>query len=127
MLTPMGAHVLRRNNVTVSGPPDGPPMIFAHGFGCDQNMWRFVAPAFADRYRTVLFDFVGAGASDLAAYDPGRYGQLAWCPGCDAVRSRRASVGQNHELRMIWPAFSPGCSRTPYSALALIQRIICPR
>ena len=76
MLTPMGAHVLRRNNVTVSGQPDGPPMIFAHGFGCDQNMWRFVAPAFADRYRTVLFDFVGAGASDLSAYDPGRYGQL---------------------------------------------------
>jgi sigma-B regulation protein RsbQ len=76
MLTPMGAHVLRRNNVTVSGPPDGPPMLFAHGFGCDQNMWRFVAPAFEARYRTVLFDFVGAGASDLSAYDPGRYGNL---------------------------------------------------
>jgi sigma-B regulation protein RsbQ len=76
MLTPMGAHVLRRNNVTVNGRPDGPPMIFAHGFGCDQNMWRFVAPAFEDRYRTVLFDFVGAGASDLSAYDPSRYGQL---------------------------------------------------
>jgi sigma-B regulation protein RsbQ len=76
MLTPMSAQVLRRNNVTVNGPPDGPPMVFAHGFGCDQNMWRFVAPAFRDRYRTVLFDFVGAGASDLSAYDPGRYGQL---------------------------------------------------
>jgi len=76
MLTLMGAHVLRRNNVTVNGPPDGPPMIFAHGFGCDQNMWRFVAPAFADRYRTVLFDFVGAGRSDLSAYDPARYGHL---------------------------------------------------
>jgi sigma-B regulation protein RsbQ len=72
----MGAHVLRRNNVTVNGRPDGPPMIFAHGFGCDQNMWRFVAPAFEGRYQTVLFDFVGAGASDLSAYDPGRYGQL---------------------------------------------------
>jgi sigma-B regulation protein RsbQ len=76
MLAPMSAQVLRRNNVTVNGPPDGPPMVFAHGFGCDQNMWRFVAPAFGDRYRTVLFDFVGAGASDLSAYDPGRYGQL---------------------------------------------------
>ncbi|HEY2276915.1 MAG TPA: alpha/beta hydrolase [Streptosporangiaceae bacterium] len=72
----MGAHVLRRNNVTVNGPSDAPPMVFAHGFGCDQNMWRFVAPAFADRYRTVLFDFVGAGGSDLSAYDPGRYGTL---------------------------------------------------
>ena len=51
-------------------------MLFAHGFGCDQNMWRFVAPAFEDRYRTVLFDYVGAGASDLSAYDPERYASL---------------------------------------------------
>ena len=65
-----------RNNVTVSGNPAGRPMIFAHGFGCDQNMWRFVAPAFEDRYRIVLFDYVGAGASDLSAYDPERYGSL---------------------------------------------------
>lgn len=65
-----------RNNVTVSGNPEGRPMVFAHGFGCDQNMWRFVAPAFEERYRTVLFDYVGAGASDLSAYDPERYGRL---------------------------------------------------
>ena len=45
-------------------------MLFAHGFGCDQNMWRFVAPAFEDDYRVVLFDHVGAGGSDLSAYDP---------------------------------------------------------
>jgi sigma-B regulation protein RsbQ len=51
-------------------------MIFAHGFGCDQNMWRFVAPAFADRYRIVLFDHVGAGGSDLSAYSPARYSSL---------------------------------------------------
>jgi sigma-B regulation protein RsbQ len=51
-------------------------MVFAHGFGCDQNMWRFVTPAFEDDYRTVLFDFVGAGGSDLSAYDPRRYGTL---------------------------------------------------
>jgi sigma-B regulation protein RsbQ len=50
--------------------------MFAHGFGCDQHMWRFVAPAFEDRYRTVLFDYVGAGASDVAAYDADRYGTL---------------------------------------------------
>ena len=67
---------LARNNVQESGRPDGPPLLFAHGFGCDQNMWRFVAPAFEDRYRTVLFDYVGAGASDLSAYDPDRYGTL---------------------------------------------------
>jgi sigma-B regulation protein RsbQ len=51
-------------------------MMFAHGFGCDQNMWRFVEPAFRDRYRTVLFDYVGAGGSDVAAYDPDRYASL---------------------------------------------------
>jgi len=51
-------------------------MLFAHGFGCDQNMWRHVAPAFADEYRIVLFDHVGAGGSDLSAYEPGRYASL---------------------------------------------------
>jgi sigma-B regulation protein RsbQ len=51
-------------------------MVFAHGFGCDQNMWRLVAPAFANRFRVVLFDHVGAGGSDLSAYDPGKYASL---------------------------------------------------
>jgi sigma-B regulation protein RsbQ len=52
-------------------------MIFAHGFGCDQNMWRFVAPAFESEFRTVLFDHVGAGGSDLAAYEPAKYATLS--------------------------------------------------
>ena len=68
--------VLARHNVRVCGMPDGQPILFAHGFGCDQNMWRFVAPEFEDAYRVVLFDHVGAGASDLAAYDPDRYASL---------------------------------------------------
>jgi sigma-B regulation protein RsbQ len=68
--------VLTRNNVSRGGQAGAQPLVFAHGYGCDQNMWRFVAPAFADRYRTVLFDFVGAGGSDLSAYDPQRYGSL---------------------------------------------------
>jgi sigma-B regulation protein RsbQ len=67
--------VLERNNVTIPSD-EGPPVLFAHGFGCDQNMWRFVTPAFEDRYQTVLFDYVGAGESDLSAYDPDRYGEL---------------------------------------------------
>ena len=52
-------------------------MIFAHGFGCDQNMWRFVEPAFESEFRTVLFDHVGAGGSDLTAYDNSKYSTLA--------------------------------------------------
>ena len=52
-------------------------MVFAHGFGCDQNMWRHVAPAFAADFRTVLFDNVGAGGSDLRAYQPEKYASLS--------------------------------------------------
>jgi sigma-B regulation protein RsbQ len=68
--------VLARNNGVVAGRADGQPMLFAHGFGCDQNMWRHVAPAFAGEHRIVLFDHVGAGGSDLSAYEPGRYAAL---------------------------------------------------
>jgi sigma-B regulation protein RsbQ len=68
--------VLARSNVHVAGRVDGQPMLFAHGFGCDQNMWRFVAPEFEDDYRIVLFDHVGAGGSDVAAYDSARHGSL---------------------------------------------------
>jgi sigma-B regulation protein RsbQ len=67
---------LTRNNVTVIGRPDGRPMVFAHGFGCDQNMWRYVAPAFEDSYRVVLFDHVGSGGAEPAAYDRVRYSTL---------------------------------------------------
>jgi len=68
--------VLTRNNVQVHGPADGQPMLFAHGFGCDQSMWRFVWPAFGDRYRVVLFDHVGYGGSDASAFDPRRHSSL---------------------------------------------------
>ncbi|MCE3283133.1 MAG: alpha/beta hydrolase fold protein [Chitinophagaceae bacterium] len=52
------------------------PMVFAHGFGCDQNMWRFVWPAFAKDYKIILFDYVGSGKSDIAAYNAERYSDL---------------------------------------------------
>ena len=68
--------VTARNNIVLSGPPGAQPMMFAHGFGCDQNMWRHVAPEFADEYRIVLFDHVGAGKSDLGAYDRRKYSTL---------------------------------------------------
>jgi sigma-B regulation protein RsbQ len=67
---------IERNNVKVAGSGER-AMMFAHGFGCDQNMWRFVAPAFQSEFRTILFDHVGAGGSDLSAYDPVRYASLA--------------------------------------------------
>ena len=71
----MESDIIARNNVVVRGRGTQ-PMLFAHGFGCDQHMWRFVAPAFEDDYRVVLFDYVGAGKSDLKAYDATRYASL---------------------------------------------------
>jgi sigma-B regulation protein RsbQ len=68
--------VRTRNNVVEQGQRDGQPMLFAHGFGCDQNMWRHVWPLFEEDYRIVLFDHVGAGGSDLSAYDGARYSSL---------------------------------------------------
>ncbi len=68
--------VRTRNNVRISGNEHGQPMVFAHGFGCDQHMWRHVGPAFEPDHRVVLFDHVGAGHSDLSAYRPDKYASL---------------------------------------------------
>ncbi|MEV6493777.1 alpha/beta hydrolase, partial [Actinoplanes sp. NPDC051633] len=65
-----------RNAVTVTGNASGQPMMFVHGYGCDQNMWRYVTPAFTDSYKVVLFDQVGSGRSDLSAYDEDKYATL---------------------------------------------------
>ena len=67
--------VLQRNNVSISGAGTR-PVIFAHGYGCDQHMWRLVTPAFAADYQIVLFDHVGAGRSDLGAYNRAKYSSL---------------------------------------------------
>ncbi|MEE1757014.1 alpha/beta fold hydrolase [Streptomyces sp. SP18CS02] len=65
-----------RNNVSVIGRADRPTIVLAHGFGCDQNMWRLVAPLLAERFRVVLFDYVGAGGSQVSAWDAERYSSL---------------------------------------------------
>ena len=67
--------VIKRNNVVVKGK-GSQVIMFAHGFGCDQNMWRYVAPAFEENYKIVLFDHVGAGGSDLSAFVPHKYEKL---------------------------------------------------
>lgn len=68
-------NTLKRNNVKVLGRGEK-ALVFAHGYGCDQTMWRFITPAFQEDFRVVLFDHVGAGHSDVAAYSPSRYGTL---------------------------------------------------
>ena len=67
--------VLLRNNVKVIGKGNK-TLFFAHGFGCDQNMWRFLTPGLAKHFTIVLFDYVGSGASDISQYDKKRYSQL---------------------------------------------------
>ncbi len=67
--------IIKRNNVRVLGKGTT-PMIFAHGFGCAQQMWRYIWPAFEDGYKIILFDYVGSGQSDLSAYNSERYANL---------------------------------------------------
>jgi sigma-B regulation protein RsbQ len=67
--------VLARNNVHVAGS-GATTLVFVHGFGCDQNMWRLLAPAYGRRFTTVALDLVGSGNSDLSAYDFAKYGTL---------------------------------------------------
>jgi sigma-B regulation protein RsbQ len=67
--------VAQRHNIKISGN-GARTIVFAHGYGCDQAMWRFIVPAFQDDYRVVLFDHVGAGKSDLKHYSRERYGTL---------------------------------------------------
>ncbi|TWF81563.1 sigma-B regulation protein RsbQ [Pseudonocardia hierapolitana] len=68
--------VRSRNNVVVTGRPEGRAVVLAHGFGCDQNLWRLVVPRLARDFRVVLFDHVGAGRSDLSAWREERYAAL---------------------------------------------------
>jgi sigma-B regulation protein RsbQ len=83
----------RRNAVTLTGSVTGQPMMFAHGYGCDQHMWRFVAPAFAATHRIVLFDQVGNGRSDLSAYDERHYSTL------NGYASDVLEILHDHDLR----------------------------
>jgi sigma-B regulation protein RsbQ len=70
-----GEKIIHRNNVKSWGQGEQ-VMMFAHGFGCDQNMWRFITPSFQDEYKIVVFDYVGAGKSDLQQYNAERYADL---------------------------------------------------
>jgi sigma-B regulation protein RsbQ len=71
----MAGSVIVRNHVNIIGKGSR-VMLLAHGFGCDQNMWRFITPAFEENYKLVLFDYVGSGKSDLSQYNPERYSTL---------------------------------------------------
>lgn len=69
--------VFTKNNVRILGAQDGPTIMLAHGFGCDQNLWRLVTERLVPDFRVVLFDHVGAGGADPSAWDAARYASLA--------------------------------------------------
>lgn len=71
----MTQNILKRNNVKIYGKGTQ-TLLFAHGFGCDQNMWRFIRPAFENDYQVIVFDYVGSGKSDASAYSVERYADL---------------------------------------------------
>ena len=83
---------LKRNNVNVSGR-GARAMMFSHGFGCDQNMWTSVAREFEADYRVILFDHVGAGRSDLSAYEPEKYATL------DGYATDIVEIGRKLDLK----------------------------
>ncbi len=107
----MGAHmntnnknleILARNNVSVL-PGDGPVLLYAHGFGCHQAMWHRVTPAFKASHKQVLFDHVGSGKSDLAAFDPDKYASLEGYAQdvievCDALGLTRGVIFVGHSV-----------------------------
>ena len=98
----LNPHIIRRNNVNVLGS-QGPVLMYAHGFGCNQNMWGQVTPAFEATHRQVLFDYVGSGQSELSAFDPQRYADLAGYAQdvldvCDALELDRGVTFVGHSV-----------------------------
>jgi sigma-B regulation protein RsbQ len=113
-----------QHNVRVLGVHDGQPMLFAHGFGCDQNMWRFVVPRFTDRYRVVLFDHIGAGGSDLTAYQPSRYATLDGYAAdvvelCDALDLRDV-IFVGHSVSSMIGVLAAAAAPRLFSSLVLV-------
>ncbi|HEU4538641.1 MAG TPA: alpha/beta hydrolase [Polyangiaceae bacterium] len=110
-----------RNNVTTLGG-GARTLLFANGFGCDQSIWRFVAPALAHDYRVVLFDYAGSGRSDPAAYDPRRYNSL------DGYARDITEIAEALELRdAVLVAHSIGCTvgiRAALEAPHLFERLV---
>src|SRR3954465_15090103 len=115
---------VERHNVTITGRSDGQPMLFAPGYGCDQHMWRYVAPRFEDDFRVVLFDHVGAGRSDLGSYDPLRYSSLqAYAD--DVVElcrepDLRAAIFVGHSVSAMVGVLAARCAPELFAKLVLV-------
>ena len=118
----------KRHHVTISG--EGPStMFFAHGFGCDQNMWRLLAPHYAKHRKVVLFDLVGSGSSDLSAYDPKKYAKLDGY--ADDVRELVEELGEGpvifvgHSVSAMIGALADLASDVTYAAHIMVGPSPC--
>lgn len=94
--------ILARNNVNIIDG-DGPVLLYAHGFGCNQNMWDRVTPAFKSTHKQVLFDYVGSGKSDISAFDAVKYSELSGYAQdvldiCDALDLRSGVTFVGHSV-----------------------------
>ena len=115
--------VIERNNVKVFGSGTT-PMIFAHGYGCDQEMWRFITPAFATDHRIVLYDLTGFGQSDLAAFDDSRYATLDGHATdileiCDAL-DLRGAILVGHSVSAMTAVLAANCEPERFSSLIMV-------
>ncbi|MFE9845432.1 alpha/beta fold hydrolase [Streptomyces goshikiensis] len=114
----------RRNNVTVIGNPHGRTVVLAHGFGCDQNMWRLTVPALVENYRVVLFDYVGSGRSDLSAFSEARYASLGGYAQdvvdvCEAL-DLRGAVFVGHSVSSMIGVLAAGMAPERIGALVMV-------
>ncbi|MER7120827.1 alpha/beta fold hydrolase [Streptomyces goshikiensis] len=114
----------RRNNVTVTGNPHGRTVVLAHGFGCDQNMWRLTVPALVEDYRVVLFDYVGSGRSDLSAFSEARYASLSGYAQdvvdvCEAL-DLRGAVFVGHSVSSMIGVLAAGMAPERIGALVMV-------
>ncbi|MFE3993856.1 alpha/beta fold hydrolase [Streptomyces goshikiensis] len=114
----------RRNNVTVTGNPHGRTVVLAHGFGCDQNMWRLTVPALVEDYRVVLFDYVGSGRSDLSAFSEARYASLRGYAQdvvdvCEAL-DLRGAVFVGHSVSAMIGVLAAGMAPERIGALVMV-------
>ncbi|OKI57755.1 alpha/beta fold hydrolase [Streptomyces sp. MJM1172] len=114
----------RRNNVTVTGNPHGRTVVLAHGFGCDQNMWRLTVPALVEDYRVVLFDYVGSGRSDLSAFSEARYASLSGYAQdvvdvCEAL-DLRGAVFVGHSVSAMIGVLAAGMAPERIGALVMV-------
>jgi sigma-B regulation protein RsbQ len=116
--------IVRRNNVTVTGNPQGRTVVLAHGFGCDQNMWRLTVPALVRDYRVVMFDYVGSGRSDSSAFSEDRYSSLDGYAGdavevCEALDLRDA-VFVGHSVSAMIGVMAAGMAPERIGALVMV-------